>query len=203
MNVVDWAAGEKAENIRVGQRLRASRQARGISVRALAEASGISTGMISQIERGLSAPSLRSLRLLASALDMQVAAFFAEPASSRAEQSSVFVVHKDERALLKLTPTGVFKQLLTPSFPGMLELFDVKLNPGGTSGPEFYQHPGEKAGLVLAGTLRLFLNGEPTLLREGDSFRFPSTLAHRFDNPARDITHVFWVVARLPSPENG
>ncbi len=78
---------------------------------------------------------------------------------------------------------------------GLIELYELSVKPGGTSGPEFYSHRGEKAGVVISGTLELWLDNRPYTLNEGDSFRFPSRLAHRFENRGADPARVIWVVA--------
>jgi transcriptional regulator with XRE-family HTH domain len=182
---------------RLGSCLRALRKERALSIQMLADRCGLSIGMLSQIERGLSTPSIRSLRLLSIALDVPVSWFFMQ-SDAAAPGGSRYILRKAARSSLRLTPTGVRKESLTPAGDGALELYEATLAPGGTSGPEFYSHGGEKAGLVTLGTLRLWLEEEPHLLGEGDSFRFPSKISHRFDNPTGDYTSVLWIVsARL------
>lgn len=185
---------ESVESLRIGAAILRVRKAKGWSIKTLAETARLSTGMISQIERGRSFPSLKSLSMLATALGVPLGTFFEAGASAHHPKSSIYVVHRNERPTLKLTPNGVTKQRLSPEVPGLLELYEVKLTPGGSSGPEFFPHEGEKAGLVLSGRLRLWLNDEPTILEAGDSFRFPSSLAHRFDNPGNSETHLVWMV---------
>ena len=110
-------------------------------------------------------------------------------------RGSPYILRKAARSSLRLTPTGVRKESLTPLGDGVLELYELTLAPGGTSGPEFYSHGGEKAGLVTFGVMRLWLEEEPHLLGEGDSFRFSSQMSHRFDNPTREPAGVLWIVS--------
>jgi quercetin dioxygenase-like cupin family protein len=163
---------------------------------ALAQLSGLSTGMLSQIERGLSSPSLRSLRLLGVALAVPISWFFALPEHEDAPESR-YIVQRGRRRLLRLSPTGVMKELLSPNSAELLEMYELSLQPGGSSGTDFYSHQGVKAGVVVAGTLRLWLDEQANILREGDSFQFPSTLPHRFDNPGRGTSRVIWVVSPI------
>jgi transcriptional regulator with XRE-family HTH domain len=179
---------------RLGRQLRAIRKERKLSIQMLADRCGLSIGMLSQIERGRSTPSIRSLRLLSNALDVPVSWFFAQT-ESQTEGGSRYVLRKSDRKSIRLTPTGVRKESLMPLEEGKLEFYEVTLEAGGTSGPEFYSHGGEKAGLVIFGTLRLWLEDEPHLLNQGDSFRFPSQIAHRFENPTRAKTNVLWIVS--------
>lgn len=179
---------------RLGSCLRAVRKERALSIQTLADRCGLSIGMLSQVERGLSTPSIRSLRLLSIALDVPVSRFFTQ-SDGEVPVGSRYILRKAARSSLRLTPTGVRKESLTPFGDGALELYELTLAPGGTSGPEFYSHGGEKAGLVTFGVLRLWLEEEPHLLGEGDSFRFSSQISHRFDNPTREPTGVLWIVS--------
>jgi quercetin dioxygenase-like cupin family protein len=75
----------------------------------------------------------------------------------------------------------------------LMEMYELTLEAGGSSGADFYNHEGEKAGVVVAGTLRLWLHEESYILEEGDSFQFPSAIPHRFDNPGRHLARVLWI----------
>ncbi|MEP9367334.1 cupin domain-containing protein [Xanthobacter sp. VNH20] len=195
------AAGEAGgmhaeEDRRIGSRIRVLRKERKLSIERLSEESGLSVGMLSQLERGLTTPSVRSLRVLGAALDVPISWFFT-PTHSDDPAESEYIVRRGSRGALTLTPSGIYKELLTPEGPGLIELYELSVKPGGTSGSEFYSHRGEKAGVVIAGTLRLWLDNEPHVLNEGDSFRFPSDIAHRFENQGGGSARVIWVVASV------
>lgn len=76
------AAGDLAGDI--GRRLAAHRGARGMRVAELAREVGVTPSLISQIERGLSRPSVSTLFAIAQALDVPVDAFFREPPQASA-----------------------------------------------------------------------------------------------------------------------
>jgi transcriptional regulator with XRE-family HTH domain len=156
----------------------------------VAKRTGLSTGMISQVERALATPSVRTLRLLSIALDVPISYFFEEHAVASPAR---YIVRKNDRRLLRLTASGVVKEALTPVEKGELEFYELTLNPGGSSGTDFVQHTGEKAGYVLSGRLRLWLDHEAHVLEAGDSFRFPSTVPHMFDNPSQQVARIIWV----------
>lgn len=84
----------KTPDERMGESLRVIRAERGLSIKELAGRSGLSTGMISQIERGRSSPSLRSLRLLAEALEVPISQFF-ESHQTPLEPLSPYVLMRD------------------------------------------------------------------------------------------------------------
>ncbi|MCZ0737939.1 helix-turn-helix domain-containing protein [Phreatobacter sp. AB_2022a] len=183
-------ATEDGGDERLGETIRLLRQRAGLSIQDVATSTGLSTGMISQVERALATPSIRTLRLLSIALAVPISYFFEVRETA---ETSRYIVRRNDRRLLRLTASGVLKEALTPAEKGELEFYELTLNPGGSSGTDFFQHTGEKAGYVLSGRLRLWLNHEAHELDAGDSFRFPSTVPHMFDNPTQAIARVIWV----------
>ena len=194
--LVDTAmADDGASDRRLGECVRLLRQRKNLSIQELGRLTGLSTGMISQLERGLTTPSVRTLRLLSLALQVPISFFFEEGPSGTVPQ---YVVRRAQRRLLRLTRSGVLKEsltpeALTPEARGGIEMYELTLSPGGSSGADFVKHQGEKAGYVLAGVLRLWLDHEAYLLEEGDTFRFSSTVPHMFDNPTDAPTRIIWI----------
>jgi transcriptional regulator with XRE-family HTH domain len=176
----------------VGRRIRELRRARGISLETVGAQTGLSIGFLSQVERGLSSPSLRVLTAIADALSVSLGALFG-PVRATAGDSTV-VVRGAARPELSLWRSGIAKQLLTPASDASgLNVYLVRLAPRGSTGEEFYVHQGEEAGLVLEGAMSLTVEGETYHLEAGDSFRFNSTTPHRFHNPLDDEAVVVWV----------
>ena len=184
---------EPPMDLAVGRRIRDLRRSKQMSLETVAARTELSIGFISQIERGLSSPSLRVLATLADVLGVGIAALFG--ASPRDDGAGGVVTREPQRAELKLWRTGISKQLLSPAgSESRLNLFLVHLDPGGNTGDEFYTHDGEEAGLVLEGEMTLTVDTETWTLKQGDSFRFASRRPHRFSNPARDAKAVvLWV----------
>jgi transcriptional regulator with XRE-family HTH domain len=181
-NVAAAAAG--APDVEVGQRIRELRRTRGFSLETVAARTDLSIGFLSQIERGLSSPSLRVLATIADTLGVGIAALFGTKAGEEGASDGV-VIRERERAELKLWRTGISKQLLNPAGgDGRLNLFLVHMEPGGSTGDELYTHDGEEAGLVLEGEMTLTVDAETWTLKTGDSFRFASRRPHRFSNPS-------------------
>ena len=181
---------DEAGDQRLGETVRLLRQRAGLSIQDVATRTGLSTGMISQLERARAMPSIRTLRLLSIALDVPISYFFEASAAAEPQR---YIVHKSNRRLLRLTASGVVKEALTPEGTGQLELYELTLNPGASSGTDFLQHTGEKAGYILSGSLRLWLDNQAHVLEAGDSFRFPSIVPHMFDNPTQQAARVIWV----------
>ena len=176
----------------VGEQLRAMRQRRGWRLQDLGNSTGLSVGMLSQIERGVSSPSIRTLQRLAEAFAVPIGWFFTPPQPN--EGGPAWVQRRPQRRVLALPGKGITKELLTPAQQGVLELMLITVEPGGSSGSAPYSHAGEDAGLVLEGRLELEVAGEVCVLEEGDAFRFPSASPHRFANPGERRTVVLWTV---------
>jgi transcriptional regulator with XRE-family HTH domain len=185
---------EPAMDLAVGTRLRDLRRKASLSLETVASRSDLSVGFLSQIERGLSSPSLRVLATLADVLGVGIAALFGNPGADDGASHGV-IIRAAERAELKLWRSGISKQLLNPTgADSKLNLFLVHMEPGGSTGDELYTHDGEEAGLVLEGEMTLTVDDETWRLKTGDSFRFASRRPHRFGNPAkRAKAVVLWV----------
>lgn len=180
-------------DLEVGRRIRGLRLAAGLSLKTVSERTGMSIGFLSQIERGLSSPSLRVLAGLSDVLGVGLAGLFRTAAD---DEQGTFVVRRAERGKLQLWRSGITKQLLTPmSAEARLNVFLVEMQAGADTGEEPYSHDGEEAGLVLSGAMTLTVDGVSHRLAEGDSFRFESRRPHRFANASDGVTRVVWVNA--------
>jgi transcriptional regulator with XRE-family HTH domain len=185
----------RASDRRLGECIRAIRSSRGMSIQELGRRTGLSSAMISQLERGLTTPSIRSLRLMSQAMGVPIARLFeSEPAPS----ASPYIVRKAERPFLRLTSSGILKELLSPRRDGVVEHYELTISPDGASGSDFVTHEGHKAGYVLSGRIRLWLDQLPYVLEPGDSFLFPGTLPYMFDNPGKEPGRLIWFSVQEP-----
>lgn len=191
----DGSGGEADELL--GRRIRHLRKARDLALKDVAERSGLSISFLSQIERGRSSASVRVLARIASALDVAISDLFEQTdVSSTTDQ--VIVQRRESRRRLFFRDTSVSKELVTPPRPQpKLDVYLISLEPGGSTGSDPYSHPGAEAGLVLKGSLKLEVEQETFLLREGDGFSFDSHRPHQFSNPGTTLAQVVWVNARL------
>ena len=177
----------------LSQRLRQARRALGLTLAALATRAGLSIGFISQVERGLTTPSMRSLRQLADALGLRVEELFSHPVDSDPREQR-HVVRRDRRRVLNLDSIGMHMEIMTPPGEGAIQLFAAYMRPGGVSGAEDDSHEGFECGVILDGQLELWLSGEKHLLGPGDSFAFDSRTPHRYRNPGPTMTFVHWTI---------
>jgi transcriptional regulator with XRE-family HTH domain len=120
-------------DLAVGKRLRRLRQGVGRSLQEVSAATGLSIGLISQIERGLSSPSVKMLCALGDTLGVGLAWFFEQtPEDSSAEHK--YIVRRELRAHLSMSQGGVQKDLLSPDATRPLQLFFIRVEPGGHDG---------------------------------------------------------------------
>jgi transcriptional regulator with XRE-family HTH domain len=185
------ARNDSAADLWLGQQIRALRKAQKLSLAQLAARSDLSIGNLSQIERGVRSPSVRSLQRLSECLKVPIADLFQTRALPPASEVGT-ILRRKARPILNLSKSGCHKELLTPMMPGTLQLLLVTLDPGGSSGPEHYVHKGEEAGVVIAGAMKLWIEDQIYILKEGDSFRFKSTRRHRFESASKQVTRVLW-----------
>lgn len=185
----------------IGRRLAAFRAERGMRVSDLAREVGVSPSLVSQIERGLSRPSVSTLFAIAQALGVAVDAFFREsppeplplpqsppPAPApTATHEERYVVRRANRSAIDIE-SGVRWERLTPEALKNVEFLELIYGPGAESSPTLYRHPGEEMILVLSGLLDIYLGFECYHLAAGDSMHFSSMQPHRYVNPTTETT---------------
>jgi transcriptional regulator with XRE-family HTH domain len=176
----------------IGTRLREARVARGMTLGQVSQQTGISIGSLSQVERGIVSPTIRTVYSIASVLEISPAGIIDPEGTQAAGAESPYI----SRASLHrevLNANGVIKLLSTPSGQDRYKGYRVTIKAGGSSGDESYAHNGEEMGFVLQGSFSLQIEGRTFLLNQGDCFAFPSSLRHRFFNNGEAEAVVFWV----------
>ena len=165
----------------IGPRLHALRDAMGLSLRELAERSGVSAPMLSQVERGETSPTLSVAGRIASGLELSLSQLLRLD-----EGEGVSVVRKAERR------AGGSKrhayEILTPPLPGQrAELSAHVLQPGASTGgpgdPPMHEAGSRETAVVTDGAVTLKIAGQEYRLETGDSVTFDADLPHHFENP--------------------
>jgi DNA-binding transcriptional MerR regulator/uncharacterized cupin superfamily protein len=175
-----------AQRQRQGARLRALREARGMSLRDAATAAGLSVSFLSAVELGTSGTSVASLQRVTSAYGTTLGELFAQHRSPRR------VVHATRRSVIGLGEDAVRIEQLAES-ASLLEPQLFRLAPGASS-EGTYHHAGEEFMYVLAGSVTVWVgDSERYRLDEGDALIFPSTLPHRWRNHATRETRLLWI----------
>lgn len=175
----------------VGTRLRMRRLARRLTLQDLAEKSGLSVGLLSQIERCMTTPSLRSLRQISTALEMPLGWLF-EPAPNPSDD---LIVRAGNRRRMDLGPGAMVKELMSPDSVLDIQIIRIIIQPGGSSGDNSLHNPiGAKCGTVVTGQLGLEISGKEYVLAPGDSFAFRADNLHRFWCVGEEPVDLIWVV---------
>jgi transcriptional regulator with XRE-family HTH domain len=176
----------------IGARLRAARQAAGLTLAAVAMEAGLTKGFLSRLERDEVSPSVASLVSVCSILGIGVGQLFEAPETS--------LVRGDEAPPINFGGRGLREYLLTAGSQRQLQVIRSLVEPGGGSGPELYSLACEAEFVYLvAGELRLMLPGDPVHLTAGDAFTMPGATPHTWLNPSTDtVAEVLWVLSPVP-----
>lgn len=170
----------------IGANVRKLRSIKQMTLKQVAEKSGTSVALLSQVERGRVNPSVNTLRKLADALDVSVGYFFDDG------NDHTFVVRKGARKTLEMG-AGVTYYLLSrktaPSLEVLYNVFDVD----ATTGDDLYSHLGEECGVVLEGILQVQLGDRIFILEEGDSISYSSSIPHKLSNIGPTPAKAIWV----------
>ena len=177
----------------IGSIIRRLRREKGMSLQEVAKKSGVSVGMLSQVERDLANPSLRVLTGIRRALGAEVSDLFQEP--PRTQQDPDFVRRASRRPRLELGQLS--KELLSSGGHHNLQFMILHIQPDGSSGESPLHYPAEKGGLILSGELFLKVGDEEAHLVEGDSFVFDSSVPHSFRNLKQDVAKVLWIIGAV------
>jgi len=183
----------EAGEIRVGARLRARRQERGLTIAEVAERAGLTAGFISQLERDLTSVSLSSLYRICAALDLRVGNLIDDVPAGR-------LIRRDEQARRSLAMGDAEHLLLSSGDERRFHVTESHIPPGGSAGEEQYTLPADvELVYVLSGSLELRVGNEVHELEQGDTLTYSPRDPHTWRNPSEtDEAVVLWTA--LPNP---
>jgi transcriptional regulator with XRE-family HTH domain len=177
----------------VGPRVRALRDAMSLSLRDLADRSGVSAQMLSQVERGETSPTLAVAAKIAAGLELTLSQLLRLDEGRHVAVSRAAGRRSSRRG-------GHLIEELTPPLPGQradvsVHVLDPGATTGGASDPPMHEPGSRETAVVLAGDLVLVHEGTRTELQEGDSVTFDADLPHHFENEGTDPTRFIAVIA--------
>jgi len=185
-----------AVSVNIGERLRELREARNISMRALATRSGLSANALSMIERGKASPSVSTLYKISDALGVSITSFF----GSDTEKKQVVFLKSDERTRVSFT-RGVFEGLGGEQFVGRVEPFLLTLESNANSGPRSMAHTGHEFVFCLRGELEYQVERNIYQLSGGDSLLFAANLKHRWKNVGGTVVTALIIISGFEEGE--
>ncbi len=179
----------------LGPRVKALRESEGFSLRDLAERSGVSAPMLSQVERGETSPTLQVAGKIAAGLELRLSQLLRLD-----EDGAVTVVPSAERRQGPGRIRGHAYEILTPPLPGQrAELSRHTLAPGASTGgpgdPPMHEPGSRETALVQDGSVVLVCDGTRYELAAGDTVTFDADLPHHFENPGDDEAVLLAVVS--------
>jgi transcriptional regulator with XRE-family HTH domain len=184
------------EEVRVGERVKALREQKGLSLKELADLTGFSTALLSQMENHLVSPSLGTIIKLAKALGVRVGDFLGET-----EGEPFTIVRKDERKTISrfASKEGVkygysYEALGFEKKDRHMEPFIVTLEPATVKTSKTSVHDGEEFIFVLDGEMEVILGNHTDVLYPGDSIYYDSNIPHRVQCHQEKVTKILAVL---------
>ncbi len=179
----------------LGPRIRALREAMSLSLRDLAERSGVSAPMLSQVERGETSPTLQVASRIARGLELRLSQLLRLD-----EDGAVLVVRRSERRKGPQRAPGHQYEILTPPLPGQrAEVSRHVLAPGAATGgpgdPPIHEPGSRETAVIESGNVILHCDGAEHRLEPGDSVTFDADLPHRFENRGGDDAVLLAIVS--------
>lgn len=168
--------------------IRDLRKRKRMTVRQLASEIDRSIGFISQIERGLSQPTVEDLTAIAAAMGVSIE-IFAQPAKQPLQR---WVTQPDERRSLRYA-RGVTDYVVSPSLSGKMVMFETHLEPGADFGERGITEDSEQCGYVLEGELTIWVGNEVLTIGAKGGFQIPGGIPCRYANRGFSITRVILV----------
>ena len=177
----------------LGSRVKALREAAGLSLRDLAAQSGVSAPMLSQVERGETSPTLQVAARIAAGLDLRLSQLLRLD-----EDGAVTIVRANERR--RGGASGHSYEVLTPPLPGLRSEVSLhRLSGGAVTGaagdPPMHEPGAREIALLQAGEVVLHVEGERHQLSAGDCVTFDADLPHHFENPGKEEAVLLAVVS--------
>jgi transcriptional regulator with XRE-family HTH domain len=186
---------EMERQIHIGPRVRALREAMDLSLRDLAERSGVSAPMLSQVERGETSPTLQIASRIAAGLELRLSQLLRLD-----ESGTVTIVRARERRRGGSPERGHAFEVLTAPLPGQrAELSRHTLTAGARTGgagdPPMHEPGSREIALVESGRVVLDIDGDRHELAAGDCVTFDADLPHHFENPGPEDAALLAVVS--------
>lgn len=176
--------------IDVSKKIKEYRLSKGFSIKELAQLTGVTSSLLSQIEKGSANPSINTLKQISTALEIPLFNFFINDDSTQN-----LVVRKENRKKIMFSEEDSFAyELLTPDSQGTIEFMLMNIPAKKSSSKELFSHKGEEVAYVMKGSVNLYLLNTVMTLNCGDSVRIPPHSNHKWENTKEDDCQVIFAV---------
>jgi transcriptional regulator with XRE-family HTH domain len=171
----------------IGAKLRGTRLGQGLTIAQVAEATGLTKGFISRIERDETSPSVVTLLTICQVLSLPVGSLFEPPEHE--------VIPLEDAPFINMGGIRAVERLLTPRNESRVQLLRSVLEPGASGGDEFYTINCDiEVVHVLAGELILRFPRGDVALKTGDSVTLPGREPHTWSNASDSVTELIWTI---------
>lgn len=173
----------------IGSRIKQFRLARGLTLKDIELRAKVSATHVSEIERGMTSPTVGALAKIAEAMGTDVA-YFVE----KRNVSNISVVKRNQRRTMQFKDWGATYFSLTKDLPNpRISFLEVELEPGIARPEETSTHDGEEFALVTKGVMEIIIGEEKYILKEGDSIHYKADKPHAMRNIGDARCRAIWV----------
>jgi transcriptional regulator with XRE-family HTH domain len=171
--------------VAIGSRIRAARQSQRLTIEHVADATGLTKGFLSRVERDLTSPSVASLVVLCQVLSVSIGDLFSVP--------ETHLTRRDEGPRISLGGEGIVERLLTARSERRLQIIHAEIAPHGRGESELYAVDCEVDVLhVIRGELTVIMTNESFDLEPGDTLSFPGREPHSWINHSEEPVQALW-----------
>ena len=177
-------------DINIGEKILEYRNSKNLSIKELSSMIGVTSSLLSQIEKGVSNPSINTLKMISKALDIPLYNFFKKDVTSNG-----LIIRKENRVKLTFPENNNLSyELLSPSSNGVIQCMMLDLPENTSTSDELMNHDGEEVATILEGCVDLHLDDEVVHLNVGDSIRILPNMNHRWVNSSKDLSKIIFSV---------
>lgn len=177
----------KDEAVAIGPRIRTARQARHLTIEQVAEATGLTKGFLSRVERDLTSPSVASLLTLCQVLSISIGDLFNAPETQ--------LTRWNDAPRISLGGRGINERLVTARTERRVQVVRSVIAPGGAGETDLYSVDCDVEVLhVVRGRFVLIFGTGTMELEEGDTVTFPGREPHSWSNPTDQEAVVIWTL---------
>jgi transcriptional regulator with XRE-family HTH domain len=176
----------------LGAPLRDIRNSRNLTIKDVASKAGVSSSLLSQIERNRISPSLDTLFQVLEVYGVAPNKFFKDyEVGSRVE-----IIKNDKRQTYERKGFKYEKLCGVSQIRGKhsFNAFFMELSPGNERGNAEDSHVGRELGIVLSGRAQLIYGEDTYDLKKGDSVSFFSQIPHLIRNASKKVFQAYWIV---------
>lgn len=178
----------------IGETISNYRKKSGMTIKDFSVHSGVSTSLISQLERGNANPSLNVLKLIAKALNVPLFSLFIH----EIDTGTLISRQKERKKVYRKNENHRVYDVLTPDFMNApIELLIMDLKPNKATTDTYFMHlDKEEIAVVMKGKVTVELEEREYELEENDVVRIPSNIKHRFINNSDELCNVLFVLTK-------